>query len=270
MKFHSGHVAVVTGAASGIGYGLCQAFGRRGVSVVMADVDREGLNRAESELSAMGALTLAVETDVSQFDQVAQLADSTLDRFGRVDVICNNAGIAGWWAPMWEYDLKEWEWVASVNLWGVVHGIKAFVPHLVHQGSGHVVNTASMAGVCLFPHNGPYNAIKHAVVSVTETLAADLEERAPGVGATVLLCGPTRTRLFYEGYRWRPEHLRPAIEVGARKRFDIEPPDTLDAIEAAEITIAAAEARRLYVAPNPGAHARPLSRIEHLLTDLGR
>jgi NAD(P)-dependent dehydrogenase (short-subunit alcohol dehydrogenase family) len=270
MNLEHGQVAVVTGAASGIGFGLCEAFGRRGLSVVLADVDRDTLREAEAKLVAVGVPTLSAVVDVSSFSEVQELARRTLHHFHRVDVLCNNAGVSSRHAPLWEYDLKDWQWIQSVNLWGVIHGIKTFVPRMIEQGSGHVLNTASMAGISTIPANGPYNAAKHAVVSITETLAADLATHAPGVGTTVLCPGPTRTRLMFEGSRWRPIELTPEVEAGQWVLYDTAPPLSLDAIESAEAALLGIENNKVHVAPNTGSKARALARIEPLLDDLDR
>ncbi|CAN5695006.1 SDR family NAD(P)-dependent oxidoreductase [soil metagenome] len=206
MEQLAGKVAVVTGAASGIGRALVDRFAAEGMRVVLADIEAGPLEAATAEIGATGAEVLAVRTDVSDGDQVDALAAATLERFGSVDVVCNNAGV-GAGGIMWELTTADWEWVLGVNLWGVIHGIRAFVPHLVAQGSGNVVNTASMAGLTSPPVMGPYNASKHAVVTISETLHADLAvQGASGVGVSVLCPGWVRTRINESG-RNRPAAL---------------------------------------------------------------
>jgi NADP-dependent 3-hydroxy acid dehydrogenase YdfG len=168
MELGNGTVAVVTGAASGIGLALADAFAAAGCAVVLADVEADALAAAEQRIGAAEVDTLAVRTDVSKREQVDDLATQTLERFGHVNVVCNNAGVAGGGDP-WFGGVESWEWVMGVNFWGVVHGTRAFLPHLVASGSAHVVNTASIAG--LYPGFSPaYDASKHAVVALTEGL----------------------------------------------------------------------------------------------------
>jgi len=190
-----GKVAVVTGAASGIGRALAERWATEGMKVVLADVEEGPLDAARDELDATGADVLAVPTDVSDGAQVDALAKVTIDHFGGVHLVCNNAGVGGG-GPMWEASLEDWEWVMGVNFWGVVHGIRAFVPHLVEQDEGHVVNTASIAGFAYAPMMGPYNASKAAVVAISETLQAELGMQGSKVGVTALCPGWVNTRIM--------------------------------------------------------------------------
>lgn len=146
MELERGKVAVVTGAAGGIGLALAERFARSGLHVVLADVDADALAGAADTVGALGVDVLAVPTDVSQESAVQALAAAALDRFGAVHVVCNNAGVASMADP-WTGPLSSWEWVVGVNLWGVIHGVRAFLPILVGQGEGHIVNTASIAGI---------------------------------------------------------------------------------------------------------------------------
>jgi NAD(P)-dependent dehydrogenase (short-subunit alcohol dehydrogenase family) len=217
VKELAGKVAVVTGAASGIGRALAAEFGRAEMSVVLADVEPGPLAETARELEARGVRTLAVETDVSRADSVSALAERTRDAWGAVHVLCNNAGVfaAG---PSWQAPLSDWEWVLGVNVWGVVHGIRAFVPLLLEQGEGgHVVNTASMAGLTSGPLAGAYYASKHAVVSLSETLYHEMQTRDPSVGVSVL-CPELIATGIGRSERNRPEHL-------ARKDGDAEAPE---------------------------------------------
>ncbi|HEX9992874.1 MAG TPA: SDR family NAD(P)-dependent oxidoreductase [Acidimicrobiales bacterium] len=200
-----GRVAVVTGAASGIGRAMAERFAAEGMRVVMADVERPALEEAAGALGGAGAEVLAVPTDVSDPDQVDALARAAVDAFGAVDVVCNNAGVGGG-GQLWEVPLGDWRWVLGVNLWGVIHGIRSFVPLLVDQDEGHVVNTASMAGLTSPPFMGPYNVSKHAVVTLSETLHAELAMRGSKVGVTVLCPGWVNTRIA-ESDRNRPAEL---------------------------------------------------------------
>jgi NAD(P)-dependent dehydrogenase (short-subunit alcohol dehydrogenase family) len=189
-----GKVAVVTGAASGIGRAMADRWITEGMKVVLADVEEAPLHAARDELEAGGADVLAVRTDVSDADEVEALAAATLDHFGGVHLVCNNAGVGGG-GLLWETSRDEWDWVLGVNLLGVVHGIQAFVPHLVAQNEGHVVNTASIAGFAYAPMMGPYNASKAAVVAISETLASELALQGSEVRVSVLCPGWVNTRI---------------------------------------------------------------------------
>ena len=154
-------VAVITGAASGIGRGMAKRFAAEGMSVVLADIEVEPLAKLETDLRATGATVLAVRTDVSNADDVENLAVQTLDTFGAVHILCNNAGVVCS-RPIWEHTLADWEWVLGVNLWGVVHGIRAFVPRMLTQETEcHIVNTASILGLVRGPGEGIYKVSKH-------------------------------------------------------------------------------------------------------------
>ncbi len=206
----AGNVAVVTGAAGGIGLALARAFAAEGMRIVLADIDAGELARACEELRSGGADALAVPTDVSDPAAVEALRDATLDAFGSVHVVCNNAGV-GTGGPLWEVPLEAFEWVMGVNFWGVVHGIRTFVPHLVAQGTGHVVNTASAAGLVASPFLGPYTASKFAVVALSETLAMELA--GSGVAVSVLCPLWVRTRIHESG-RNAPPAVTAALGEG--------------------------------------------------------
>src|SRR6202142_2714284 len=168
MRLEAGKIAVVPGAASGIGFGLAERFATAGMHVVLADVDESGLASAAERIGAHGRETLTVRTDVSDEASVQALAAAATQRFGTVHVVCNNAGVVSQ-SDAWFGPLSAWTWVLGVNLWGVIHGVRAFLPILAGQGEGHIVNTASIAG--LLPGFGAaYDATKHAVVALTEDL----------------------------------------------------------------------------------------------------
>jgi NAD(P)-dependent dehydrogenase (short-subunit alcohol dehydrogenase family) len=185
-----GHVAVVTGAGSGIGAALAAAFGAQGGRVVLADVDADGLARTDAALRADGVETLVVPTDVSDLNAVSKLARATLDRFARVDVLCNNAGVSTF-NFLADQTLDDWRWVIGVNLWGVVYGVQTFVPILRAQGTpAHIVNTASVAGLWSgIPFIGPYAVSKVGVVSLSETLRDELRIEGSAIGVSVLCPG---------------------------------------------------------------------------------
>jgi NAD(P)-dependent dehydrogenase (short-subunit alcohol dehydrogenase family) len=194
MQEFNDRVAVVTGAASGIGFALAAAFAAEGMKVVLSDIEAAALSDAVATLQATGAEVLGVRTDVTDSAAVQALADAAVDRFGAIHVACNNAGVGGG-GLSWEAPLDMWEWVLGVNMWGVIHGVRAFVPILMQQPEAHVVNTASVAGLVAGPYMGPYNASKYAVVAISETLHHEMAIVAPHVKVSVLCPGWVRTRI---------------------------------------------------------------------------
>ena len=200
-----GKTAVVTGGASGIGRALTLRFAREGASVVIADVDSPGMEAVSAEARGLGVKALTVETDVSQLAEVEALAARAFETFGAVHVLCNNAGVAAW-GGLESATHRDWQWVLGVNLWGVIHGIEAFVPRMIARGEpGHIVNTASMAGLVASKGLGVYNTSKYAVVGLSETLAKDL--KAYRIGVSVLCPMGVETRIR-ESERNRPAALR--------------------------------------------------------------
>lgn len=185
-----GRVVVVTGGGSGIGRALCLAFAAEGCAgVVVADIDEEAAQAVATDVEAAGAAAMAVACDVGDPMQVDGLLHLAIERFGTVHVVCNNAGILRSGAA-WETTLEEWDATFAVNVWGVVNGVRTFVPHLIAQGEGHVVNTASLAGLTTNPGLAAYNVSKHAVVALTETLQRDLVLSGhAGVGVSVVCPG---------------------------------------------------------------------------------
>src|ERR1044071_1599934 len=213
MKEFAGKVAVVTGAASGIGRGLAEACARERMKVVLADVDESALAQAERDLKDAGAEALAVRTDVSKAGDVEALARRTLEAFGAAHLLFNNAGV-GAGTTVWESTLEDWQWVLGVNLWGVIHGVRTFVPLMLKQADEcHIVNTASMAGLVSGPALGVYKVTKHGVVSLSETLQCELALMKSKVGVSVLCPAGVKTRVM-ESERNRPEELRNASESG--------------------------------------------------------
>ena len=206
MRELKGKVAVVTGAASGIGRAMAERFAREGMKVVLADVEEGALAEARAAIAHGGTQTLAVRTDVSQAAQVEDLARQTFATFGTAHIVCNNAGI-GAGALSWNVTEKDWEWVLGVNLWGVIHGIRAFVPRLVEQGDGHVVNTASIAGLITAPGMAAYCASKHAVVAISECLHHDLSLTTGGAVKVSVLCPAWVKTRISDSARNRPTAL---------------------------------------------------------------
>ena len=215
MKQLNGQVAVVTGAAGGIGLAMARLFARHGMKLVLADIEADSLQAALADMQRLGARAVAVQTDVSSESQIKALADKAYAEFGAVHVLCNNAGVA---TPAlrtlaWETPLTDWEWIHRVNFMGVLYGVREFVPRMLTGGAeGHVVNTASVAG--LVTGSNPYFVYKHAVSCFTEGLYKDLRSVGAKVSASVLCPGLIRTRIM-EAERNRPAALGPATDVGA-------------------------------------------------------
>ncbi len=205
MQHLDGKVAVVTGAASGIGLAMAQRFAREGMKLTLVDIEAGALEEAAAELASGGADVFAQRVDVSDADSMDGLAQAVLDRFGAVHLVCNNAGVATG-GPIWDLTTADWEFAMRPNLWGVIHGVRVFTKHLIAQDEGHIVNTASLAGLVSLPGIGPYNVTKHAVVTLSETLHGELAALGSKVGVSVLCPGFVSTRLWESDRNW-PEDL---------------------------------------------------------------
>ena len=262
----AGKVAVVTGGASGIGKGIAGALVAEGMEVVIADVDDGPLATTAEELGAVG-----IRTDVGDAASVERLAAETLERFGAVHVVCNNAGI-GPRGRIADLTLDDWRWIVDVNLWGVIHGVTTFLPLLERNADGgHIVNTASMAGLSPVPGIGSYCVTKYGVVALTETLAIELEQAGSKVGVTVLCPGPVRTNIKASS-RNRPAGLGP----GALEDFDLEQvPERqadrwLDPPEVGAIVVDAIKRGELYGITHPELFERVEQRHERLAAAVER
>ena len=214
MRDFAGKVAVVTGAASGMGLAFSQRFAEAGMNVVLADIESEPLAMAEAALNAKGAKVLAVRSNVMSEDDVNRLADAAFARFGNVHIVCNNAGVAASAATLrsraWESSMADWDWTLGVNFMGVLYGVRAFVPRMLENGEeGHIVNTASMAG--LLTGANPYNVSKHGVVCLTEGIYKDFKAMGAKLSASVLCPGLIRTAIL-DAERNRPPELGPATD----------------------------------------------------------
>lgn len=253
MKQLNGRVAVVTGGASGIGRGMAEAFAGEGMKLVLADIEQAVLDETLEALRGSGAEVVGVECDVSEQESVDELAKQALDAFGAVHVLCNNAGVAvSGPRATWESSLDDWSWVLGVNLMGVVHGIRSFIPILLEQGGeGHIVNTASMAGL-VTGGRGIYGVTKHAVVALSETLFGELANRGEGIGISVLCPGWVRTQIL-QSDRNRPEAPRedpgelPGQFVMMRKAVEDWIANGLDPREVGSIVVDAMRTKRFYV-----------------------
>ena len=186
MNDFKGKTAVITGGASGIGLAMGRLFAGQGMNIVLADIEQEALDAAVNELQGRGANCLGVVTDVSSAEQVQVLAEQALERFGAIHVACNNAGVFTG-GLLWEESLADYEWLMDVNIRGVVHGIRSFVPIMIQQDCPcHIVNTASMAALTAMPYSGIYHMTKHAVLAMSESLYHELSFHAPNIGVSVL------------------------------------------------------------------------------------
>ena len=195
MQNLEGKVAVVTGGASGIGRAMAERFAEAGMKLALVDIEAVALEQTAAELAADGTQVLPQLVDVAEAEQMDALAEAVLGHFGAVHVVCNNAGVVSG-GPMWELTTADWEFAMRPNLWGVIHGVRVFVKHLIAQNEGHVVNTASLAGLISVPGTGPYNVTKHAVVTLSETLYGELAALGSKAGVSVLCPGFVNTRLW--------------------------------------------------------------------------
>jgi NAD(P)-dependent dehydrogenase (short-subunit alcohol dehydrogenase family) len=241
----------VTGAASGIGLGLCERFAAEGMHVVMADVEEPALSKAADALAGSGASVLPVVTDVADRAAVEALRDAAVSAFGAVHLVCNNAGVGGPHGPLWECPEGEWDWVLGVNLGGVINGVRTFMPVLLAQDAGHMMNTASIFGV-FAGALGPYGVSKHAVTALTETLYFNLRSLGVShVGVSVLCPGAVRTN-FGTSARNRPSWAGPPAVSGSAEQASAEQFDRLAAAgsspaEVAGIVVDGIRAGRFYI-----------------------
>ena len=262
----SGKVAVVTGGASGIGLALGRVFASQGMKVVLGDIEEAALDAAVSEFPA-GVEVTGVRADVSDAADVEKLRDAALDAYGSVHVVCNNAGVSAG-GRTWETTLENWEWVLGVNLWGVVHGIRTFTPLLLEQGEGHIVNTASMAGLTSPPYMSIYNVTKHAVVTLSETLFSELELEGGAVGVSVLCPGWVNTRI-HEADRNRPggvvEPVPPLGGADMREMVTAMLAAGLDPADVANEVLDAIRTRRFYILTHPEWNPLIAGRVQRIV-----
>jgi NAD(P)-dependent dehydrogenase (short-subunit alcohol dehydrogenase family) len=257
MRDFSGRTAVVTGAASGIGRGLAERFASEGMNVVLADVEERALAEVVTALQGRGHRALGVVTDVRERRAVAALADAAERAFGKVHVLCNNAGVLGaseGARAVWELPAADWDWVLGVNFSGVLHGIQELVPRMLAHGEpGHVVNTASIAA--FFPGGGPYGVSKHGVLSLSESLWSDLRARGSRLGASVLCPGWVDTRLA-SAERNRPAELAAGfggdVSGGTAGRARETLRGAKPPAEVADAVLAAIRDERFYILTHPG------------------
>lgn len=266
MKAFKGRVAVITGAASGIGRGLAGHCARRGMKIVLADVEEKALDQAEQELKAAGADAIAVLTDVSEPGDVRSLAERTLDAYGGADLLFNNAGVAAG-SSLWESSVNDCRWVIGVNLWGAIHCIREFVPLMLNRKTScHIVNTSSVAGLSTYHPSALYQLTKHGIVALSEQLSHDLEIRGADIGVSVICPGMVNTRIMDAG-RNRPKKYSDHASGHDESR---EPDQTETAFremvsagmlpsELADIVFQAIEKEKFYIFPHP--EIKPLAQL---------
>ena len=269
MKQFKDRVAVVTGGASGSGRAMALRFAREGMSIVLADIEPAALDRTKAEFEALGAKVLAVQTDVSRAQDVEALAEQTLQHFGAVHVVCNTAGVAPG-GVVWEHTVKDWEWALGVNVWGVIHGVRVFTPILLRQRTeGHIVNTASVAGLLSLPGMGLYCVTKHAVVTLTESLHHDLAQHSDQVRCSLLCPAYVPTRIS-DSERNRPKELddaRPKSDEDLAREAALRHAVQSGRISAEQVADAVYEAvrdERFYILP----HRKIKGAIETRLQDI--
>lgn len=256
MKDFKGKVAVITGAASGIGRALAQRCLNEGMKAVLADIDEPNLAKTEVELKASGGTVLAVKADVSKRSDVEQLARRTLDAFGHVHLLFNNAGVAAGGAA-WEATWNDWEWVIGVDLWGVINGVKVFAPLMQAQNTEcHIVNTSSGAGLIVGGFSAPYAVTKHAVVALSESMYLSLQQRNSPLKVSVLCPGLVRTDIA-NTERHRPETLRnepvpmtPRMQAGLAA-FKAAMDASMPPARVADIVFDAVQKEQFYILTDP-------------------
>lgn len=256
MKEFRGKVAVITGAASGIGRGIAEWCVRAGMKVVLADIDDGPLDKTGAGLKAMGGAVLCLRTDVSKRDDVESLAGRAFDAFGSVHLLFNNAGVSAGGAA-WEATWNDWEWVVGVNLWGVIYGVKAFMPRMLAQNTEcHIVNTASCAGLIAGGLSAPYSVTKHAVVALSESLYLALQQQHSPVKVSVLCPGLVQTNIA-NAERNRPAELgneavalTPQMQAG-RATLDALIAGSMPPHRVAEIVFNAIEKEQFYILTHP-------------------
>jgi NAD(P)-dependent dehydrogenase (short-subunit alcohol dehydrogenase family) len=262
-----GKVAVVTGAGSGIGRELAIACAREGMNVVLADIDEPGMAATRAQFPDAAALQL--RCDVSKAGELESLAARTCERFGACHLLFNNAGVAVT-GPAWSAPLEDWKWVLDINLMGVVHGIRAFVPRMLEQGTeGHVVNTASVAGFLSLPGSAVYCVSKHAVVTLSECLLHDLKVAQAKIGVSVLCPAFVNTGIA-DSERHRPKELAATNPLAAPYASAMKQAVAAGRVSAAEVaamTLDAVKQGRFYVLPHPKIKSSIETRMDDILSE---
>ncbi len=269
MREFRDKVAVITGGASGIGKSMAHRFLRAGMKVVVADIQDDALAAITAEFKVAGQDVLVVKTDVTDPESLETLARRTVETYGRVDILCNNAGVADPPAAIWESTVNDWQWMFGVNFWGVINGVRAFVPIMLKQGEdAHIVNTSSIDGLLYGsgPGGAVYAASKHATVNASESLYMQLKEMNSRISVSVLCPGPVTTPIIF-GARNRPPHLNDDVGVasdGSREELQKRiarflEDEGIDPDDVADIVLDGIREERFYILPQ--------SEFDHLIRD---
>ena len=271
MKDLDNRVAWITGAASGIGLALAHRLAAERMKLVLVDVEEGPLRAAEAELAATGVETLALQCDVSDGTQMAAAAKAALDKFELVHLIVSNAGVGGGGGPMWSLTEADWKWAFDVNVWGVLHAIRLLLPPLLASGQpGHLVHTASIAGLTSTPFMGPYTATKHAVVALSECLAKELELANANVGVSVLCPGFVKTKIA-SSQRNRPADLADTAKNEHAKKFagvlDQLVASGIPAEKVADDVVRAIKDARFYILTHPEMKPQIEYRMKQILDE---
>ena len=257
----AGNVAVITGGASGIGLAVAERLIEREMRVVLADIDEPELRDVEARLTESGADVAGVVCDTASPSSVTELAEAALERFGAAHLLFNNAGIVGI-GDAWNGPLDLWDRVIGINLYGVVHGIRAFLPIMTEQGVGHIVNTASMAGLLALPGAAPYNATKHAVVAISESLYLELGSIGSSVGVSVLCPGFVKTDLMSH----EPDEVTSPIGALIGEMLTAGVETGVPALDVADQVVAAVDAEQFWILTHEEMRAGPVERMERAAT----
>jgi NAD(P)-dependent dehydrogenase (short-subunit alcohol dehydrogenase family) len=254
MEKFDGGTAVVTGGASGMGLAFAHRFAEAGMNVVLADIEAEPLAMAEASVAAKGVKVMPVRTDVAKAEDIAALADRSFERFGRVNVLCNNAGVAGSPGAAWELSQKDWEWVIDVDLWSVINGVRSFVPRMIASGeAGHIVNTASIAGLVTGLVGAPYQVAKFGVVALSEQLYFELGRAGHDIGVSVLCPGLVNTNIYDSGRNRQVEYgesVTPAPDSRLMSQaIEGLRPTMLQPAAIAQMVFEAVSTKKLYIVP---------------------
>jgi NAD(P)-dependent dehydrogenase (short-subunit alcohol dehydrogenase family) len=275
MDVFADKVAVVTGAASGIGRGIAERCAQEGMKVVLAGINQGNLDPVEEALRANGTEVLSVETDVSKLSDIEALAQRTMEVFGAIHLLVNNAGVAGG-GPVWECNWGDWEWVMGVNLWGVIYAAKVFVPLMLTQDAdSHIVNVSSIAGVLPYHPAAPYQVTKHAVVALSENLHYSLLARNAPVGVSVLCPGWVKTRIMESGRNRPPDMPEEPVAINPVRQAIIEEfrqkvEGGLTPQKVADDVFRGIRDKELYIFTETEHEPMVRSRVEHILGSFDR
>jgi NAD(P)-dependent dehydrogenase (short-subunit alcohol dehydrogenase family) len=257
MQDLMGKTAVVTGAGGGIGRALAERFASEGMRLALTDIDADALTAVAAALDARGCDVLAIPADVANRCEIKAFADEVFERFQRVHILCNNAGVRTFHEqPLWEVSAEEWDWVMGVNLFGVLNGIRSFVPRMIKHGEpGHVVNMSSVSGFVSYPHGGPYNTSKHGVITVSETMHYELEMRRSNVRVSVACPSWVKTNILEAAERTGPAKVRePALQPSLAVRDRLQREVEEKGLEPEEVATAVLEGirdERFYIFTHP-------------------